>query len=387
MSASQGQDRPQLNMCVKLNTDRLRAFETDAALFPGMPVCRDTATSHNPSAVPALTVTEAGQTENAPSTPSPIEYLSPVENEDQRTSLALRDHDPLSVYSQNQQLSPKRNEGHSRSPSGASLASMASTVPDDGTVVASSAPASPTPLRKRSLDLESGLSRENKPQSKQKSASSRPAATKASKKGVLGTLMFWRKAEIEESGADSEAEEEQDPNLKIPDPSPQAMGKFTIKPSQLDNLFNPKSQENLDALGGVEGVAKHLFTSTKNGLDAHGGGDQGTTLEQRLSAYGANQLPQRKSKSLLRLMWIAFQDKVLIILSIAAVVSLALGIYQTVGTPPEVVNGEKQPHVEWVEGVVCVFCLYFHCLKRDNFSQQANASVTRRLLWSPSSSS
>ena len=42
-------------------------------------------------------------------------------------------------------------------------------------------------------------------------------------------------------------------------------------------------------------------------------------------------------------MWIALQDKVLIILSVAAVVSLALGIYQAVGADPVYVNGQKEP--------------------------------------------
>jgi Ca2+-transporting ATPase len=49
-------------------------------------------------------------------------------------------------------------------------------------------------------------------------------------------------------------------------------------------------------------------------------------------------------------MWEAFQDKVLILLTIVAVVSLALGLYQSFGQPHP--NG--RPKVEWMEGVAII---------------------------------
>ncbi|KAA1134202.1 hypothetical protein PGTUg99_032404 [Puccinia graminis f. sp. tritici] len=42
-----------------------------------------------------------------------------------------------------------------------------------------------------------------------------------------------------------------------------------------------------------------------------------------------------EGKTIFQLIWIALQDKVLIILNIAAVISLALGLYTTLGTPPK----------------------------------------------------
>ena len=71
------------------------------------------------------------------------------------------------------------------------------------------------------------------------------------------------------------------------------------------------------------------------------------SLKVRQRIYGENVLPSRRSKTLLQLMWLALKDKVLILLSIAAVVSLALGLFQDFGTP-------RQPGdapVDWVEGV------------------------------------
>lgn len=56
-----------------------------------------------------------------------------------------------------------------------------------------------------------------------------------------------------------------------------------------------------------------------------------SALERRKDIYGSNTLPERKSKSLLALMVAAMKDKVLILLSIAAVVSLALGFFQDFG--------------------------------------------------------
>lgn len=51
--------------------------------------------------------------------------------------------------------------------------------------------------------------------------------------------------------------------------------------------------------------------------------------------------------NLLQLAMAAYNDKVLILLSIAAVISLAIGLYQTFGQPHE----EGKAAIEWIEGV------------------------------------
>jgi P-type Ca2+ transporter type 2C len=71
------------------------------------------------------------------------------------------------------------------------------------------------------------------------------------------------------------------------------------------------------------------------------------SLEIRRRIYGENLLPTRPSKTLWQLMWLALKDKVLILLSIAAVVSLALGLFQDFGTP----RTPGTAPVDWVEGV------------------------------------
>ena len=150
----------------------------------------------------------------------------------------------------------------------------------------------------------------------------------------------------------------------LPDPSPDQMGKFgSLVPSSLTQLIDPKSVSQLRDLGGDKGLMEKLFVNEKMGLSASTA-INGTDIQERQRIYGENRIPQRKSKSLLELMWIAFQDKILILLSIAAVVSLALGIYQAVGQPPDTYLAPECPggvctiaSLNWVEGVAIVVAI------------------------------
>ncbi|KZV64863.1 Ca-transporting ATPase [Peniophora sp. CONT] len=76
-------------------------------------------------------------------------------------------------------------------------------------------------------------------------------------------------------------------------------------------------------------------------------------MDERARVYGHNVLPARASKSLLRLMWDALTDRVLILLSVAAVVSLALGFFQDFGPARD----PDQPPVDWVEGVAIIVAI------------------------------
>ena len=76
------------------------------------------------------------------------------------------------------------------------------------------------------------------------------------------------------------------------------------------------------------------------------------SFTDRKRVYKDNRLPEKKAKSIFQLAWMAYNDKVLILLSVAAVVSLALGIYQSVTPQPD---GEAP--VEWVEGVAIMVAI------------------------------
>ncbi|TCD63338.1 hypothetical protein EIP91_005657 [Steccherinum ochraceum] len=109
---------------------------------------------------------------------------------------------------------------------------------------------------------------------------------------------------------------------------------------------------------GADGVDKgHAVESERvedDDDEEKGGAAYDAPLDERHRVFGENVLPIRKTKSLLQLMWLALKDKVLVLLSIAAVVSLALGFFQDFGTP----RPEGEPPVDWVEGVAIVVAIF-----------------------------
>lgn len=128
---------------------------------------------------------------------------------------------------------------------------------------------------------------------------------------------------------------------------------FDYSPGQLNKLLNPKSLDALRALGGLEGLARGLHADVDAGLSVdevgtHVGRHEGGALADRIRVYGRNQLPPRKPKSIWRLAWITFQEAVLVLLTVAGTISLALGLYESFGVPKE--PGAPAP-VDWVEGV------------------------------------
>ncbi|XP_042621749.1 plasma membrane calcium-transporting ATPase 2-like isoform X7 [Cyprinus carpio] len=114
--------------------------------------------------------------------------------------------------------------------------------------------------------------------------------------------------------------------------------------------------------GGVEGLCQRLKTSPTEGLD----GDA-TDLDKRKEVFGQNLIPPKKPKTFLQLVWEALQDVTLIILEIAALISLGLSFYQPPGEGNEAcgtlsagAEDEGEAEAGWIEGaaillsVVCV---------------------------------
>jgi Ca2+-transporting ATPase len=172
---------------------------------------------------------------------------------------------------------------------------------------------------------------------------------------------------------------------------------FAFSQGQLNKLINPKSLSAFYALGGLAGLEKGLRTDRKTGLSVDEGDLDGTiTFEEAKAAaarqskvngngydkeaaegvesqsstprandkehdsfydrkriFSDNRLPVKKGKTIWELMWITYNDKVLILLSVAAVVSLAVGLYQTFGGE----HKEGGASLEWVEGVAIVVAI------------------------------
>jgi Ca2+-transporting ATPase len=166
--------------------------------------------------------------------------------------------------------------------------------------------------------------------------------------------------------------------------------RFAFAPGQMSKLYNPKNIEAFKAVGGLIGLEYGLRTDIRSGLSldekdltgtvtleeaqakasdisgktgakpaAQGGDDDVAPTEvsenafsDRKRVFGDNRLPDKKPKNILQLAWIALKDKILVLLSVAAVVSLALGLYQTfAGTDP----GAR---LEWVEGVAIIVAIF-----------------------------
>lgn len=133
--------------------------------------------------------------------------------------------------------------------------------------------------------------------------------------------------------------------------SPDSSEKYAVSPCQLSELHDPKSLGHLHALGGIKALLHLLNVNTRSGVD---GGDA-ADIELRTSVYGRNRLPERLQRSFLRLCFEAMKDKVLILLLVAAIISLALGLYETLGEP--VMYDDEHmpiPKVDWVEGVAII---------------------------------
>lgn len=96
--------------------------------------------------------------------------------------------------------------------------------------------------------------------------------------------------------------------------------------------------------GGVNGLCKRLKTSPTDGVTNR-------ELLQRRNAFGTNVIPPTPPKSFLQLMWEALQDVTLIVLMVAAGVSLLLALYSKYFGGETTHGDETEGEVSWIEGV------------------------------------
>ncbi|XP_029910980.1 plasma membrane calcium-transporting ATPase 3b isoform X2 [Myripristis murdjan] len=145
-----------------------------------------------------------------------------------------------------------------------------------------------------------------------------------------------------------------------------AGGDFGVTVEELRELMELRGAEALqkiqESYGDTEGLCQRIQSSTTDGLT----GDP-ADLERRCQAFGQNFIPPKKPKTFMELVWEALQDVTLIILEIAAIISLALSFYQPPGGETDMcgkgmggVEDEGEAEAGWIEGaaillsVVCV---------------------------------
>ncbi|XP_059924195.1 plasma membrane calcium-transporting ATPase 1-like isoform X5 [Gadus macrocephalus] len=152
---------------------------------------------------------------------------------------------------------------------------------------------------------------------------------------------------------------EHPPGNSVADPSQE--GDFGITTMDLRNLMELRSAEAVasirDGYGDVQGICRRLKTSPIEGLSGNP-----VDLEKRHASFGKNFIPPKKAKSFLALVWEALQDVTLIILEIAAIISLGLSFYHPPGGDSEScgqaasgVEDEGEAQAGWIEGAAILF--------------------------------
>ncbi|XP_065097458.1 plasma membrane calcium-transporting ATPase 4 isoform X4 [Paramisgurnus dabryanus] len=138
-------------------------------------------------------------------------------------------------------------------------------------------------------------------------------------------------------------------------------GDFGCTTMQLRDLMELRSSEAVSKIaechGDVQGICLKLKTSPVEGLSGNP-----TDLEKRHAAFGQNFIPPKKSKTFLQLVWEALQDVTLIILEVAALISLCLSFYHPSGkghdSCGEATGGaedEGEAQAGWIEGAAILF--------------------------------
>ncbi|XP_057702183.1 plasma membrane calcium-transporting ATPase 1-like isoform X1 [Corythoichthys intestinalis] len=138
-------------------------------------------------------------------------------------------------------------------------------------------------------------------------------------------------------------------------------GDFGVTVGDLRGLMELRSGEAVNKIRDdyvdVQGICRRLKTSPIEGLSGNP-----VDLEKRHAAFGQNFIPPKKPKTFLQLVWEALQDVTLIILEIAAIISLGLSFYHLEGGDSEAcgqasggVEDEGEAQAGWIEGAAILF--------------------------------
>lgn len=134
-------------------------------------------------------------------------------------------------------------------------------------------------------------------------------------------------------------------------------GSFPVSAESLSALHESKG---LDTFAKVfqndpSNLCTFLKTDGKSGIHL---GEKNYRESGRFKKYGDNRVRERPPKSFGKLIWEALNDKTMLLLSAAALVSFALGLYELWGQPPQYdPEGHKITKVDWIEGVAIMIAV------------------------------
>jgi len=129
---------------------------------------------------------------------------------------------------------------------------------------------------------------------------------------------------------------------------------FECTVKELKELMALRHQEAYQRIqqqySGVLEICRRIQTSPTEGLSGNP-----ADLQRRTAAFGSNVIPPKPPKSFLRLVWEALQDITLIILIIAALLSLGLSFYSPPPSDDEedfhTAHDDSESEAGWIEGV------------------------------------
>ncbi|KAI9595914.1 hypothetical protein BDF19DRAFT_384846 [Syncephalis fuscata] len=144
------------------------------------------------------------------------------------------------------------------------------------------------------------------------------------------------------------------PNERTPLNPSRHGSRFGISAEQLSKLMEDRQASTLKELGGVDGIVRALKVDPTVGLrrdeDTRDNGEQ---FVKRRRAFGKNILPEAAKRSFWSYAAEAAQDRTLFLLSIGAIISLAIGIYEDYS--PQ--HPKDEPRVGWVEGTAILIAV------------------------------
>ncbi|KAJ2781332.1 plasma membrane calcium [Coemansia javaensis] len=133
---------------------------------------------------------------------------------------------------------------------------------------------------------------------------------------------------------------------------------FGVTAEQLTAMLDPKDPDQLRALGGPAQLCAALRVDPRVGLEQREHiGAGGEAFQARRAAFGRNVLPEAHAVTFWQLLYAAYNDRTLIMLTAASVVSLAVGVYDdTLGS-----HRDDDVKVGWVEGAAIFLAVLVVC--------------------------
>ncbi|XP_048332903.2 putative calcium-transporting ATPase 13, plasma membrane-type isoform X2 [Ziziphus jujuba] len=119
------------------------------------------------------------------------------------------------------------------------------------------------------------------------------------------------------------------------------IGPFEIERASLVQLVKEKNLDQLQQLGGVDGVVSALKTGVQQGVS-----NDDKEIASRREVFGTNTYRKPPTKGFLHYVWEAFQDLTIIILMVCAALSLGFGMK---------VHGAKEGWIDGLSILVAIF--------------------------------